>query len=133
MVIHSRIPCYPDTILWPTKIIHCRNEVNAAESASEQGLLPDAEMLLEPFPAFWRDVTGTGRWRSPYPTLRKEEIGKMNTKRSGEVMLPLRPVKQSERLRTDTETFGYRILELDGAEIRTQVVLFAGSGACASG
>lgn len=33
-------------------------------------------------------------------------------------------VKQSEKLQVDTKTFGYRILELDGAEIRTQVILF---------
>ncbi len=34
-------------------------------------------------------------------------------------------VKQSERLKADTGTFGYRILEFDEEEIRTQTVLFS--------
>jgi len=32
-------------------------------------------------------------------------------------------IKQADRLRVDTSTFGYRILEIDGAEITTEVVL----------
>jgi Icc protein len=34
-------------------------------------------------------------------------------------------VKQSDRLRVDPHTFGYRILEIDDAEVRTEVVLLA--------
>jgi len=34
-------------------------------------------------------------------------------------------IKQADRLRVDTSTFGYRILEIDGAEIATEVVLLA--------
>ena len=34
-------------------------------------------------------------------------------------------VKQSEHLKADMKTFGYRILELDEDEIRTQIVLFS--------
>ncbi|MFK0166441.1 metallophosphoesterase family protein [Rhizobium sp. NPDC090279] len=33
-------------------------------------------------------------------------------------------IKQTERLEADTKTFGYRILEIEDAEIQTQVVLF---------
>jgi 3',5'-cyclic-AMP phosphodiesterase len=33
-------------------------------------------------------------------------------------------VKHADRIRVDTETFGYRILAMDAAEIRTEVVLF---------
>jgi len=32
-------------------------------------------------------------------------------------------IKQADRLRVDTGTFGYRILEIDGAEITTEIVL----------
>ena len=32
-------------------------------------------------------------------------------------------IKQSDRLPVDTSTFGYRILELDGAEITSEIVL----------
>lgn len=38
-------------------------------------------------------------------------------------------VKQSERLQADTQTFGYRILEIQEEEIRTQVVLFTAARA----
>ncbi len=34
-------------------------------------------------------------------------------------------VKQSQFLKADTGTFGYRILEMDEEEIRMQVVLFS--------
>ena len=34
-------------------------------------------------------------------------------------------VKQSERLKADTGTFGYRILEINEEEIKTQIVLFS--------
>ncbi|MGY5779618.1 metallophosphoesterase family protein [Rhizobium sp. LEGMi135b] len=34
-------------------------------------------------------------------------------------------VKQSEHLKVDTATFGYRIMEMDEEDIRTQVVLFS--------
>jgi 3',5'-cyclic-AMP phosphodiesterase len=32
-------------------------------------------------------------------------------------------IKQADPLRVDTSTFGYRILEIDGAEITSEVVL----------
>jgi len=37
-------------------------------------------------------------------------------------------VKQASRLRVDTKTFGYRILEIDGAEIKTEVILLTKNG-----
>ena len=42
----------------------------------------------------------------------------------GEILAQVRKIiKQADRLRVDTSTFGYRILEIDGAEIATEVVL----------
>ena len=37
--------------------------------------------------------------------------------------VPYQIIKQSDRLRVDTSTFGYRILEIDGAEITCEIVL----------
>lgn len=36
-------------------------------------------------------------------------------------------VKRSDRIRVDTHTFGYRVLEIDGAEIGTEIVLLTES------